>query len=209
MSFVGCSSSPTVYDSSIPREQRATLTVSASFITSFNGVAVNWGRPMASQVVEIPAGTHNLTLSNSVDDGRRVQSGSVDVVHTFLPGHSYLVSAPIMFGTIYARIFSETELNRDLVPNTNNPNATPLEGRWISADGNIQLTFENDQVSFVNRSVRYRGTFTFNTDSVNLSFDFLKSGNMRWQMLINPMRQNMEYNGDIIIFNRRTELRKQ
>jgi len=143
---------PIVFDKSVPADQCSTLMVSAPTgvgvivkISKFNGKNVSWkpGLTGAPTNVIIPASTHSLRFSCQEERGLSLVAtmkitGSIDITHTFLAGHTYFATAEIltdgnnMQGKKVQAYILDITPGRDFVPpNRAAPNASPFEGEWV------------------------------------------------------------------------------
>jgi hypothetical protein len=99
----GCSSGPTIIDSSVPLELSSTLIIRKCAVVEFNGRATGWG-PFdlkwgimgGDRQVIIPSGTHTLIVYHSVDGGPlgRTQRWTGTTTFEFKPGRTYIVTMP-------------------------------------------------------------------------------------------------------------------
>jgi len=202
--FVACSSAPPfVYDDTVPPEQSSTLIINGCQVNKFNGTKVSAGvnadkwnaAATGDKTVIIPAGEHTLDLWNTGDGG----IGNVEVTNTFLPGHTYLVFAPVDGRTITGIIIDKAIYNSDLVPDPSSPDASPIEGRWnFSSDGKTkdELIFaKNEYARMINGTYVWRGFINFNGNTITLpAWAYYMKG--EWKV-IPPTREGIKltYNG--------------
>jgi hypothetical protein len=178
--IIGCSSGPKVYDKSVSMEQSSTLIIHDCGIFKFNGENTNidWkaGGALPTRQVIIPAGSHELLLSNIENEydglGRvsRYKVHELPVSYKFLPGHTYLVTMPITTAKIRGIIIDVAVFDHDLVANPSGSDATPFEGKWANIDNEkVYFIFSGNEYATVSNNVNTsRGLFTFDDIGVTL-----------------------------------------
>jgi len=172
--FIGCSSSPTVYDKSVPLDQSSTIRINnAGQINNFNGERVFWNSTdFGQKMVTIPAGKHTFGgwFVVYLPGGSQLNISFSNAEYDFLPGHTYFIFGCNLRGAA-VNVIDETALNKELVPDTMNPNASPIEGRWVNINNdNDQIIFAGNEYisSDIILSNRYftRGIFFINGSDV-------------------------------------------
>jgi len=179
IAFTACSSAPVVYDKSVPLEQSSTLIIKLGKITLFNGKKVSWNGYNGfswGQKFIIPAGTHEFILEFEQRSATgKAMEGVVTMKHEFLPGHSYNVLAALT--SISGRnamgiIIDEEELQNELKPNSENPDASPFEGKWVDVkdEGNQLILCGSQYIRIYKGKNDIRGFFSYTKNSVYLHF---------------------------------------
>ena len=172
-SLVGCATAK-VYDKSVPLEQSSVIKINECFVREFNGNKTDskWWAAFGTKTLQIPAGKHTLEIFNKVErrEGGRIinESGNINVTYTFIPGRTYLISAPIYSGKINAIIIDESGINSDLVPDT--ASNSPFEGEWAQVrDENIRLIIAgNEYATKVNGQYTVRGFVNYTGGNATL-----------------------------------------
>jgi hypothetical protein len=164
--LAGCAGKPFVYDESVAPEQSSTLRIWECQVFKFNGEIVSagkWSAGVGEKTVIIPAGNHTLEVWSSEDTSTKFEVGKVEMTHTFLPGHTYLLTAPIENRYVEGRIIDIAALNEELVPDSESPNATPLEGKWVHTknEGYIVTFAKKECTISINGEIALRGSFTY------------------------------------------------
>ena len=192
----GCATAK-VYDKTVPLEKSSTLEIGNGFVKSFNGEKTLW-----DGTVIIPAGTHTLVIHNSETSAyaTSVEYGEVSMTHTFLPGHTYVVFAPIQYGKINGRIIDKEIFSKDLVPDPTSPDASLIEGKWQITDGKNtnEFIFAKDEYArFVNGNYYSRGFIEINKNSVSMTVAaFYIPKKQTWSVIkIIMSGGNLTYNG--------------
>jgi len=178
MAVVACSSAPFVYDATVPPEESSTLIINECQVYKFNGTTMSagkWSAGVGEKTVIIPAGTHTLEVWGSESSGSKLTYGKVEITHTFLPGRTYRLRAPIEGNTIKAVITYTSNLTSALVPNPESPDATPLEGTWINtSDEKQQWIFADNEFSVKQNGAEInRGMFTYKGNTVTLNVQYV------------------------------------
>lgn len=93
---LAASDEPTVYDPSVPPEERCTVMLATTLtVTGFDGEEVRWrAKGLKSWLaIEIPAGAHDFILDYSRTAGAQGQTHVAKAVHfryeDFVAGHTY------------------------------------------------------------------------------------------------------------------------
>ena len=219
--FVGCSSAPSVYvfDESVALEQSSTVLFNQAYqrILSVNGKKTpsDWEKSLRSKSLQIPAGEHTLEVycadSNSNYDGSFTHSsGTVAASFTFLPGHTYFLVAPIKNGKINLQLIDMAVLNNELLPDPENPEATPFEGKWVNTkDSGQYLIFAEDEflISINDGKIAYRGFFAYDNRRVYITRYFRYAEN-KWKPY-GPEDSTLSYNGDVMEYSKLDQYKKQ
>jgi len=96
------------------------------------------------------------------------------MTYTFLPGRTYILRAPIEGGYVKGSITNIPTLTSAVVPNPENPDATPFEGVWVNtSDNKQQWIFANNEFLIKQNGADInRGMFTYkgNIVTANVSF---------------------------------------
>jgi hypothetical protein len=205
MVLVGCASSkPFVYDESVAPEQSSTLIIKDCQVYKFNGTTVSagkWSAGVGEKTVIIPAGNHTLEVWSSAygtssSGGYKTEYGKVEMTHTFLPGRTYLVMAPIDNGYVKGQIINVPTVTSDLVPDPESPDATPIEGIWVNTAGKKQQwIFANNEFMSEQGNNSLRGTFTIQGEAVTANSLFFKYAKGGWRLSANVMSFKLTYNG--------------
>ena len=134
LAVAGCGSAPKVYDKSVPMEQSSTLILNNDVgIIKFNDEKV-----ALMGTIIIPADSHYwiLRYKDRKDDGLRITGVTqydISMTYTFLPEHTYHVTATASGGNATGQVTDVTRFATDFpTPDTTNPNASPFEGEWVS-----------------------------------------------------------------------------
>lgn len=199
--IAGCSSStPAVYDESVPQEERCTLTINNFLeVTHFDNDEVNWITSQFNRKqVTIPTGTHRLRVTTSAESTSGYgtgtltitqQSGTVELVQEFLPGHEYFVIAFIDEGAdkIAGVIVDDAQLDTELTPDPSSPAAAPFEGEWMNTALNkYHLMFSGNQFATINNGkYQGRGYWVRQGNTVTMPLLFLYSKG-KWTLAPSP-----------------------
>jgi hypothetical protein len=212
MAFISCSSAPAVYDASVPLEKSSTLIIIQCQVGYFDGKKTDgkWNASMGTKKVVIPMGDHTLKMYNAQQSGSYLETGNIEINYDFLPGHTYIVIAPIVNRTIVGRIMEEI-----IIPDTSNTNATPFEGKWENTkDERQQFIFAgNEFMSFFQGTVSSRGSFSYKDNKLSVdiwAFFSLKKWRVVNQDLIDlgATKFSLTHNGTLLIDAKGNELRK-
>jgi len=174
LAVAGCGSAPStpkVYDPSVPLEQSSTLMMSNNVgIIKFNDKNV----ALMGSII-IPADSHSwiLRYKDREDDGLRVTGVTqydISMTYTFLPEHTYHVTATASGGNATGHVTDVTRFTVDLpTPDTTNPNASPFEGEWVGVQINRVLTITKDEwASKDNGKYSSRGLVSYNGKNATL-----------------------------------------
>ena len=163
LAVAGCSSTPKVYDPSVPLDQSCTLVLDndAGIIELNNKKVALMGS------IIIPADHHNWIMRYKEKEFAGAQLTKItqyDIVmsYKFLPEHTYYVTATTSGCTATGQIKDITNLYLDFPsPDPTSPDASPIEGKWnFSADGkntDVLVFVKNEYARIVNGTYFERG----------------------------------------------------
>lgn len=211
IAFAGCSSSPIVYDKSVPTEESSILRITNCAVTEFNGIKLGaqWNSPLGVKLVQIPAGRHSLQVYQKGGGYGYETWNTVDLTYTFLPGHTYLV----FLGTVdmgadlvlFDITLTEAEPKSDL----SSPVATQFEGMWINEKDNQQWMFFGNEFVTINKgNYVLRGKFSFKSGNIQASATHTYNKG-KWDLLAVPLKVlNASYSDNSITAGKYIQLKK-
>ena len=207
LAIAGCGSAPktTVYDNSVLLEQSSTLVLVSTTVMNFNdkfvGTTPSWmAHNGGIKQMIIPAGTHTLSIYAEYPSsvGRILQIQYEPITFEFLPGHTCAVQKNSLTSNDGVRITDVTELLKEFVPNSNDSDASPIEGKWKTTKDKSEYIFSGNQfVTLYNGKYQFRGFFSIQNNIVHVE-SVVYYNKEKWDVYPMVGSYNLRFNGSTL-----------